>query len=238
MRSINTDKMQRRKIKAVYLDLDGTCLDTIRDVYNAVIHTVTSHGYPARTYEYFLQLAMYPIEVILAGMLPEGEQSPAFSEICAEYEAFYPDNCSLLTHHYDGMQELIDRLCRQNIVLGIITNKEQRVAEKIMRAYFPQFPFRFVMGSTPHILPKPAPDMGLAAASITGASPEETVYIGDSPSDMKFALAAGFLPVGAGWGYMSPETLQQGGAAFVADTPSSLLRRWEENQYTMEEISL
>ncbi|MEU0660700.1 HAD family hydrolase [Streptomyces lavendulocolor] len=65
--------------------------------------------------------------------------------------------------------------------------------------------------------PKPAPDGLLLALGKLGASPFETVFLGDTIGDIAAARAAGITPLGAGWGYAGPAALQAAGAAAVLD---------------------
>ncbi|MFJ9430960.1 HAD family hydrolase [Streptomyces sp. NPDC101490] len=63
--------------------------------------------------------------------------------------------------------------------------------------------------------PKPAPDGLLLALGKLGVAPAYAVFLGDMPSDMHAARAAGVTPIGAGWGFSSPTALTRAGATVV-----------------------
>lgn len=67
--------------------------------------------------------------------------------------------------------------------------------------------------------PKPAPDGIQLALDRLGVSPAEAVFLGDTPGDMRAALAAGVTPIGAGWGYAGGQALRDAGAAVVLHDP-------------------
>jgi len=69
---------------------------------------------------------------------------------------------------------------------------------------------------------KPDPSMLAAAMREAGATPADTVMIGDTAFDMAMARAAGCRAIGVAWGYHAPEELMEAGAAAVAQTPAEL----------------
>ena len=69
---------------------------------------------------------------------------------------------------------------------------------------------------------KPHPGMLLQALKITGASPDEAVFVGDTTYDIEMARAAKMRPVGVGWGYHKADQLIAAGAHRVAHDVSEL----------------
>ncbi|MFS0695694.1 HAD family hydrolase [Streptomyces nitrosporeus] len=63
--------------------------------------------------------------------------------------------------------------------------------------------------------PKPAPDGLLLALDKLGVAPAHAMFVGDMPSDMHAARAAGVTPIGAGWGFSSPTALTRAGASIA-----------------------
>jgi phosphoglycolate phosphatase-like HAD superfamily hydrolase len=66
-----------------------------------------------------------------------------------------------------------------------------------------------------HAAPKPSPDGLRAALDLLGVAPENAFMLGDSPSDIAAALAAGVLPIAAAWGWHEPDQLRTAGAHYV-----------------------
>jgi phosphoglycolate phosphatase len=80
-----------------------------------------------------------------------------------------------------------------------------------------------VRGESPDFPRKPDPASALDACARMGASPAETLYLGDSGVDMKTAKAAGFLALGALWGFRSEAELRETGADALLEEPLDLL---------------
>lgn len=207
---------------AVCLDLDGTLLDTVPDVFAAVDHCITHFGYPKADFGVFTDHISLPINDIFASLLPEGLETPHYEEICGMYESWYGEHSDLHTKPYPGIAELLVFLRDAGVKLGIITNKSGRLSKRLMARFYPEIPFACILGDVPGAAPKPAPDLGVLAAKQIGVPAENSAYLGDTPSDMRFAQAAGLLPLGAAWGYGSSDEVKAAGAAFLAETPEEI----------------
>jgi phosphoglycolate phosphatase-like HAD superfamily hydrolase len=80
-----------------------------------------------------------------------------------------------------------------------------------------------------HAAPKPSPEAPLAALDVLGVQPENALLLGDAPTDITAALAAGILPIAATWGWYPASALRAAGARHLLDDPRAigprLLRR-------------
>src|SRR5207244_2762889 len=79
-----------------------------------------------------------------------------------------------------------------------VTNAPAAVAEDILRAAGLRQGLDLVLGAGPGLLPKPAPDMVVAAARGLGLVPEEVALVGDTRFDVDAARAAAALAIGVG----------------------------------------
>ena len=93
----------------------------------------------------------------------------------------------------------------------------------MVRTLFPGVPFSLIRGGLDGVPAKPHPASALEAAKACGAEPAECAFVGDSDVDMKTALAAGMLPVGAAWGFRGREELRSAGAAVIIDSIAGVL---------------
>jgi len=101
------------------------------------------------------------------------------------------------------MAELLQKIEKQGLAWGIVTNKSSRFTHRIVAALKVE-PDCVVCGdSTPHLKPHPAP-LELAARNL-GLPPASCIYVGDDLRDVQAARAAGMRPVAAAWGYISPD---------------------------------
>ena len=123
---------------------------------------------------------------------------------------------------FDGIPELLVELRRRGHVLGIVTAK--RVAT--VQLAFERLPLLreltdVLVGSDDTERHKPDPDPVLEALRRLDATPEEAVYIGDSPFDIRAGKAAGAATIAVGWGASIPTS----GSSGRSPTPSSSTRR-------------
>jgi len=122
---------------------------------------------------------------------------------------------------YDGIAELLGRLKAGGWLLGVATGKSDRGLHSCLVSHGIVDLFVTLQTADRHPS-KPDPSMLAAAMREAGATPADTVMIGDTAFDMAMARAAGCRAIGVAWGYHAPEELMEAGAAAVAQTPAEL----------------
>ena len=93
----------KKDIKAVIFDLDGTLLDTLTDLANAVNVALTANGMPVRTIEEVRQFVGNGVKNLMIRAVPGGEENPAFEKTFADFRAYYAEHCKDYTKPYDGI---------------------------------------------------------------------------------------------------------------------------------------
>lgn len=121
-----------------------------------------------------------------------------------------------------GMGDVLVRLKDEGRRLGVVSAKRRSTVELAFAATGVGRLFDVIVGGDEAANQKPAPDTLLLALERLGASPDEAVYVGDSPFDMGAARAAGLYGIGVTWGGVHDRTLLVGADAIV-DTPEELL---------------
>lgn len=124
---------------------------------------------------------------------------------------------------FDGILELLPELRRRGHQLGIVTAK--RLAT--VQLAFDRIPLLaetadVVIGAEDTERHKPDPDPVLEALRRLGARPEEAVYVGDSPFDIRAGKAAGAYAIAVGWGGIHPDE------RLLGEAPDALVQRPEE----------
>jgi phosphoglycolate phosphatase len=212
------------KYKAILFDLDGTLLNTLRDIASSVNRVLTSHDFPIHStddYRYFIGDGAM---TLLQRALPEDERDKKTIQTC--YEQFkhdYAKNWNVETSMYDGIDEMLDALNAYNIRLAILSNKPHDITLKCVKAYFAQWPFEIVFGQQDTIPKKPDPAGALLISRKMGISVSDFLYLGDTAIDMKTACAAGMFAAGALWGFRTKEELKENGAMALLNNPLELL---------------
>ncbi|MEO0227954.1 MAG: HAD family hydrolase [candidate division WOR-3 bacterium] len=212
------------KFKAVIFDLDGTLLDTIKDIADSMNAVLLKLGFsPHRTedYYYFVGEGM---KALCEKVIPPGHKTSELITRCVElmkieYERRWFNN----TRPYPGIPELLDDLQKMGIKMAVHSNKPDEFTKLFIHRLFPDVQFSIVLGEKAGLARKPAPDGALYIAEVLKVQPEETVYLGDSEIDMKTAISAGMYPVGALWGFRTAGELINAGARRLLKAPLDLL---------------
>lgn len=210
------------QIKTVLFDLDGTLLDTLGDLMDAVNFALEKRGYPARTLEDIRAFVGNGVGKLMQRALPPGKSADAESCLM-DFHAYYNAHMTDRTVPYAGISALIPALQARGIALAVLSNKYDPAAKALVQHYFGNA-FSLVCGERPDIPRKPDPTAVHLILQTLHTLPENALYIGDSGVDMQTAKNAGLYAVGAAWGFRSRETLRKHGADTLIDKPGALLQ--------------
>ncbi len=213
-----------KRFSSVIFDLDGTLLDTLEDLGDAVNRVLAARGFPTHpiaSYRYFVGDGS---AVLVERALPaSARSSEIYREVLAAFLADYDQSWKIKTRIYDGIPEMLDSLTAQGIAMSVLSNKPHPFTVECVRELLSKWRFVSVLGLRPEVPRKPDPAGALETAQLLGVVPERILYLGDSGTDMKTAVAAGMFPVGALWGFRTHEELMANGAAAVIQHPTELL---------------
>ena len=211
-------------LKAVAFDLDGTLLNTIRDIAAALNTALAECGFPTYTPREVEGLVGGGIRDAVFKACPAGTPVEVVEKVLSIYRPVYRDHCVERTAPYPGVETLLRTLADRGVPMAVLTNKSEDTARRIISHFFPDIPFVCVHGRVDGYPLKP--DAGAAARLLekTGLQPGDIAFVGDSGVDMTFAVNTGMLPVAAPWGFRSREQLVECGARLVADDPAHLLQ--------------
>jgi len=205
--------------------MDGTLLDTLEDLADAMNRTLEDRGFPIHSVKAFRYFVGNGVAKLVSRTLPPEKRN---SELTAEcLEAFlteYDRNWNRKTRLYDGVPELLDALTAKEIPMAVFTNKPQHFAELCMREFLPKWEFGVVLGQREGYPMKPDPAVPREIAEHLDIAPEAFLYLGDSDADMKTAVNTNMFPVGALWGFRSEKELRESGAVKVIRQPMELLK--------------
>lgn len=208
-------------IKLAVFDMDGTILDTLRDLAVASNYALEHHGYPKQDPEEYRYFVGNGVHVLIRRIMPEGATETEQATVLETYRSYYGQHRTDFTKPYPGITEALRRLAEAGIVLAVLSNKPHEPTQMLAEHYFPGV-FAAVYGGRPEVPGKPDPAALFALMEELGAKPEETAFIGDSDVDMQVAKNAGARAVGAVWGYRSREELSGHGADLLVEFPAEL----------------
>ena len=205
------------KYKAVLYDMDGTVLDTLADLTDAVNVSLRRFGLPEQPAMHVRDVLGNGARRLMELSVPSGTDSALFETLLAEYNADYAAHCRIETAPYPGVAALLRTLHTQGRKLAIVSNKPDE-AVRALRADFFADAVQIAVGETAAIRRKPAPDMLLAAMEQLGADPAGTVFVGDSEVDIATARAADLPCISVLWGFRDRDVLERAGAQqYAAD---------------------
>lgn len=205
----------------VIFDLDGTLLDTLDDLTNAVNYALTEMGMPSRTKEEVRRFVGNGARRLFELAVPDGIENPLFEETLGKFNEYYGAHCNDCTKSYDGMTELLKWLKERGYALAIVSNKPDFAVKELSRIYFDGL-VETAVGEREGIARKPAPDTVLAALKELGRNKEEAVYVGDSEVDVATAANAGIPCISVLWGFRDRERLTLNGAENFAASPEDI----------------
>ena len=212
------------KYKAVLFDLDGTLVNSLKDIADSINFVLQESNLPTHSYEVVNNFIGSGLHVLVTKALPTTHRDN--ETITKTFEAMmtiYGKNCTNKTIAYDGVMELLDSLQAKNIKLAILSNKADELTKKIGNTLFPNY-FEIVMGLKSESTKKPNPIAALEISAALDCKPEEILYVGDSGIDMQTAKNARMFAVGVLWGYRPKEELVTEGAQALIEHPLELLK--------------
>lgn len=218
-----------KKFKAVLFDLDGTLLDTLRDVAdsaNAALKQLGFAAHPTEDYKYFVGSG---IEELVERVLPQsGRNVETVAECLRLTRSEYQRRCALHTRPYLGIKEMLSEMRQRNVPMSVLSNKPHVLTCQTIDKFLGDYNFEIIRGAGADIPLKPDPSVALKIAKQMKIPPSWFVYVGDSNTDMRTAVGAGMYAVGALWGFRIKEELVLAGADIVIETPSELVTLFDE----------
>ncbi len=211
-------------IKAYLFDLDGTLIDSLKDLASAVNRMLVEQGYPERDLALFPEYIGDGMRQLVSRALPESARTDAIIDCCLKsYQQQYQKGWHDQTIVYAGMQDVLDELKGRGLKIGCISNKPHHFTQLCCDHFFPADTFAVVLGQRDEVPRKPDPAGAHEAAALLGLTPADCAYVGDSGIDMAFAKNSGMRGIGVSWGFRSVAELQAHGADVIVHLPWDLL---------------
>lgn len=214
---------------AILFDLDGTLLDTLDDIADAMNRALAEHGFPTHPAEAYRYFVGDGVEMLLRRALPAERQSAEVIETCRrEYQRQYGLSWNVKTRLYEGIAEMLDAAVGLGLKLAVFSNKPHQFTCQCVQHYLARWSFAAVLGQTAELPRKPDPAGALEIARRLGLRPERFLYLGDTATDMKTARAAGMTSVGALWGFRTREELETSGASVIVRSPREIVALFQQ----------
>jgi phosphoglycolate phosphatase len=205
--------------KLIIFDLDGTLLDTIQDLCDAVNYALEQFGYPKRTLREVLSFVGNGYIRLLTQALPKCICEEQFDDFVKCFKTYYAAHCCDKTKPFDGIMPLLEELKFQGHTLVVLSNKGDEQVKSLVKRYFGEI-FDMALGERAGIRRKPYPDAIIEVLTQTGFN--RAIYVGDSEVDVETAKNAGIECVCVDWGFRTREQLISAGAENIVSTMEEL----------------
>ena len=217
------------QLRLLVFDLDGTLIDSRKDLVTSVNATLRAFGLPEqdedRIASYIGDGAAALVQRALAADGADAALAPAALE---HFLAYYREHKLDHTRVYSGVMEQLQLLAALgHMQMAVLTNKPVRPSEEICAA-LGLAPFFFATyGGNSFATKKPEPEGLLRLIAEAGVRPEDTVMIGDTDVDVRTARAAGTWSVGCRYG-LSPHTIADMEAQALVDAVVDAPGEWAQ----------
>ena len=209
-------------INTVVFDMDGTVLNTLDDLTDAVNYVFSKFDLPPRRQEEYRKFFGNGIGFAMKCAAPEGTPDSLFDEMIPVFREYYDKHCLDKTRPYEGILELMKALKDKGYKMAIVSNKIDSAVKELNERFFSEY-VTVAIGEKPGIKRKPAADTVLAALDELGASRDEAVYVGDSEVDLQTARNSGLPCIAVLWGFRDKDLLIENGATTFVKTPEDVL---------------
>ena len=213
------------EFEAVIFDLDGTLLDTIDDITDALNALLLREGYNTITVEQGKALVGYGgRQLVRCAFMGQPMDDDELERRVKIYRKEYEKRLDNKTRLYDGIAEMLDIISSSGIKMAVLSNKNDRFTQAIAKKYFSRWHFERFIGEKPDTPTKPDPASALEITRVLGVNCDKVAFIGDSETDMRTANAAGMPAIGVLWGFRTRAQLESSGGCVFAEKPSDILK--------------
>ena len=188
-----------KEFETYIFDLDGTLLETLRDLAASTNYALRTHNMPEHSIENVRMFVGNGVKKLMERAIPNGISNPQFEEVYATFRQHYLEHSLDTTKPYEGIPEMLTELKARGKKLAIVSNKFYAATQELAKHFFPDT-IKVAIGERENIRKKPAPDTVIEAAK---------------NCDMPCASVL--------WGFRDKEFLIEHGATLFIEKPYQLL---------------
>nr|WP_061242600.1 phosphoglycolate phosphatase [Pseudomonas composti] len=213
--------------RLVMFDLDGTLIDSVPDLAEAVDRMLVELGRTPAGVEKVRDWVGNGARVLVRRALAGGLDHAAVGEAETEqaltrFLDIYAD-CHSLTALYPGVHELLEALSTAAVELAVVTNKPERFVAPLLEQVGLGGYFRWIIGGDTLPQQKPDPAALLQVMHLAGVEAGQSLFVGDSRNDVLAAHAAGVPCVAVSYGYNHGRPIVEEKPNLVVDSLAELL---------------
>ncbi len=205
----------------IILDLDGTLIDSSRDLAISTNATREQFGLTPLPQETINSYVGNGAAVLVRRAMGVEASDENVAHALAYFLEYYRTHALEHTRLYEGIREMIEEMAAQGHRLAVLTNKPRKISFDILEALWIEHFFFLVYGGDSLVNKKPDPEGILRIAQEAGCALGQTLMVGDSRVDIETARNAGVRSCGVAWGFQ-PETFPESVPDFLIERPDEL----------------
>lgn len=205
------------KIKCALFDLDGTLIDSIpliRESFRYASKKVLGRMLPD---EVLLANVGIPLEEQMKIICPE--KAKELLDAYREHNHAFHDE---MVRPIDGILEVLDFLKKRGIKIGVVTSKSGPLARRGIKVCGMDRFVDAIVSANDVSRHKPNAEPVLKCLEILGCTPEEAIFVGDSPYDVESGKNAGVLTIAVPFGPFGKEVLLSRNPDYLAEDVCAL----------------
>lgn len=205
-------------------DLDGTLIDSRRDLADSANVMLAGYGAPPIPEEEIARMVGCGAATLVKRVLTAAGIDAPVDEALARFLSAYDGRLTRHTRPYDGVSDLLEHLSERHLQMALLTNKPLEQTAIILDRFHLTEYFRWSVGGDGPWPRKPAADGLRHLMGQASVGPNETVLIGDSSVDLQTARNAGvricLARYGFGFADLPLDSLQ--GDELLANSPADI----------------
>jgi phosphoglycolate phosphatase len=195
-------------VRALIFDLDGTLIDSKRDLIHSVNATLLEMGREELHEETISGYIGHGVALLVSRALGGDAKGEELRRALQFFLAYYEEHKLDTTCAYPGVTEAMAELNRKQLPMAVLTNKPVRISVRILEALGLANYFRAIYGGNSFETKKPDPFGANTILAEFGAAPTEAMVIGDSEVDVQTARNAGTIAVAVNYGFGTHDRTQ------------------------------
>ena len=212
-----------KNINTVIFDMDGTTLNTLVDLANAVNYVLSTFDMPTHEIEEYRKWFGNGIRYAIRCAVPESTSEETIDKMLPVFKKYYGIHCLDETRPYVGILDLMKVLKEHGYKMAIVSNKIDPAVKELNNRFFKEY-VDVAIGERDGIRRKPAPDTVIEALKELGSTEETSIYIGDSEVDFETANNSNLPSILVLWGFRDKDYLIKIGAKELANTPMDIFK--------------
>ena len=215
------EQSQNKKLKCstVLFDFDGTVFDTVEGITKSIQYAVRKHGMEAELNELRCFAGPPLVEKFMEVYGVDEEEAKL---LVTDFRERYVPVGIYESAPFPGIGELLTRLREAGFKIGVATSKPQPMAELLLERTGLRERFDVIVGSGGGVHNDLKWQIVARAMEAVGATPAESVLVGDTKYDVDGARKCGVPCIAVRWGYAAEGELEAAGADAIVDSMEEL----------------